>query len=213
VLDVATAILGGAPVAEPGALSAKYARGSALFEQGFHIDPLYAVYATRATPSVRMWVYLTDVTSQSGPTELHSLDRSFDDLSLFDSPTADFSGYYDLSDVPLIASEVNEATAPAGSVLFYQARTHHRATRFTGSTGCRWIATYGYRSSGRPWLGTSWDLTRSNGVRIRPDFAKLTVAERNRLGFPPPGDPHWDEQRARAEAVQMYPGLDLTPYL
>lgn len=212
-LDLAARVFGDVPVVDSYSLSGKYARGRRLFEQGFHIDPLYAVYARRTTPSIRMWVYLTDVSAGHGPTEVIVFNASDDDdLTYFSAPGPDFSGYYYLHEHPELSGRVRRAEAEAGSVLVYQARTHHRATAFDYPSGCRWIAAYSYRAASRNWMATSWDLTRIPGGRIRPNFAALTVAQRTALGFPPSGDPYWNDKLAIAEVERILPGIDLTPY-
>lgn len=200
-----------APIVGRPAVSVKFARGGDGFTQGFHIDPLYAVYARPSTPSVRMWVYLTDVGEENGPTEFMPHAADADDLSYFADPTADFSGYYYVEDHPELRGRQRRATAPAASILFYQARVHHRATAFTATSGCRLLAQYSYRAADRPWLAVSWDFTR-RGQRIRPEFAHLAPAQRQALGFPPPSDPHWLDPIARDEAERIYAGIDLSAY-
>jgi hypothetical protein len=211
MLDLAARTFNEPPALASACLTAKYARGAYAFEQGFHIDPLYAVYARRSSPSFRAWVYLTDVDADTGPTEVLPLPPDIDDLRLFDQPTRDFSGFYTAADHPELATRAVAATAPAGSVLLYQARTHHRATTFRSPAGCRLTAGYSYRSAHRAWMATSWDLPRT-GAPIRPDFAGLSVAQRSALGFPPLRDSHWNEAGAHADAELVYPGIDLRPY-
>lgn len=211
VLEVASRLLEDEPAVDSMALSAKYARGGEAFTQGFHIDPLYAVYARASTPSYRFWIYLTDVTPDHGPTEFVSLDER-NDLSLFANPSPDFSGWYYETDLPdELVGRVHAVTGAAGAMLIYQARTHHRATRFEAQSGCRWIAAFSLRAASWPWLATSWDHPRT-GVPIRPDFVAMSPPERSALGFPPVGDRYWNDDDVFEEVAQVFEGIDLTPY-
>lgn len=193
----------------PSLLSAKFPKGGDGFQQGFHLDPLYSVFATAATPSLRMWVYLNDIDTDNGPTEFMP-GTGGDDLNCFPDITADFSGYYNPEDLPDAAPTSVLATAPAGSILFYQARSHHRGTRITG-TRCRVLAQYSYRAASWQWLSISWDHIR-RGQPIRPNFGKLSLSARDALGFPPVGAPHWRDERAITEAKLIYPDLDIESY-
>jgi Phytanoyl-CoA dioxygenase (PhyH) len=211
VLDLATRLLDDDPVLDSMTLSAKYARGGEAFDQGFHIDPLYATYPRASTPSFRFWIYLTDVTDDHGPTELVTLDDR-NDLTLFADPTPDFSGwYYEDDRRDALQGRVHAATGAAGSILVYQARTHHRATPFAAASGCRWIAAFAFRAASWGWLATSWDHPRT-GAPVRPDFAAMSVDERTVLGFPPVGDPYWDDPGAPEEVERIFAGIDLAPY-
>lgn len=211
LLDLVRRLVDDEPVIDSMALTAKYARGGEAFNQGFHIDPLYATYPRAATPSFRLWIYLTDVTENDGPTEFVTLDDR-NDLTLFRDPTPDFSGWYYESDHPdALRGRVHAATGAAGSVLIYQARAHHRASPFIGKSGSRWIAAFSFRAASWGWLATSWDHPRT-GAPVRPDFAAMTPQERAVLGFPPVGDAYWDDPGALEEVERIFAGIDLAPY-
>jgi Phytanoyl-CoA dioxygenase (PhyH) len=211
VVSFATSLLGDTPILDTSYVSTKYARGQGSFEQGFHFDPLYAVYPRRSTPSFRLWVYLTDVTEETGATEIMPRSAARDDLSRFRSPTPDFCGFYTADDYPEVAGAAIPAVGNAGFALIYQARTHHRATTFAAASGWRAIAAYSYRAASRGWLSVSWDGDRGAGP-VRPNFGRLSLQQRSALGFPPVGDPYWEDEEAIEEVERIFPEIDLAPY-
>jgi Phytanoyl-CoA dioxygenase (PhyH) len=188
-------------------LSAKYGEGALSDEQLLHVDfGNHTLVVPRHEPGyqqLEMFVYLSDVTAQTGATRVVSR-RLTPDIQVertYLSPT-DYAELY--------AAEV-PASGPAGSILAYRPDVYHRGVRMTEPRSARFMVHVSYKPAGTDWLGShglpgaAEDMSWYRFVR-QADERQLTV-----LGFPPPGHHYWTAQTLNGVAAR-YPMLDLSPW-
>jgi hypothetical protein len=188
-------------------LSAKYGEGALSDEQLLHVDfGNHTLVVPRHEPGyqqLEMFVYLSDVTAETGATRVVSrrltpdiqVERTY--LSQTDYAT-------------LYAAEV-PASGPAGSILAYRPDVYHRGVRMTKPRSARFMVHVSYKPAATDWLGShglpgaAEDMSWYRFVQ-HADERQLTV-----LGFPPPGHPYWTAQTLTGVAAR-YPMLDLSPW-
>ncbi|MEM7218524.1 MAG: phytanoyl-CoA dioxygenase family protein [Pseudomonadota bacterium] len=182
--------------------------------QGHHLDqdqilhcdyPNHTLAYPPANPAYWQTTYLlyyTDVVARSAPTAVVSRAHYRDELL--------WPPVYKRDKRPdLYANEV-KVTVPAGSLLIYSVRTFHRGTAFT-APGARIAQFISYTPARARWTGIVGWSEQANRKEFARWMAGATTAERELFGFPPPGDPFWDEE-ALAGVAARYPDMDLTPY-
>jgi len=152
---------------------------------------------------LEMFVYLSDVTPETGATRMVSrrLTADIPVERTYLSPT-DYAALY--------ASEL-PASGPAGSILAYRPDVYHRGVQMTVPGTARFMVHVSYKPAATDWLGSHGlpnageDLSWYRFVE-RAGVRQLTV-----LGFPPPGHPYWTAQTLQGVAAR-YPMLDLAPW-
>jgi ectoine hydroxylase-related dioxygenase (phytanoyl-CoA dioxygenase family) len=188
-------------------LSAKYGEGALSDEQLLHVDfGNHTLVVPRHEPGyqqLEMFVYLSDVTAETGATRVVSR-RLTPDIQVERTylSQADYADLY--------AAEV-PASGPAGSILAYRPDVYHRGVRMTKPRSARFMVHVSYKPAGTDWLGShglpsaAEDMSWYRFVQ-HADERQLTV-----LGFPPPGHPYWTAQTLTGVAAR-YPMLDLSPW-
>jgi ectoine hydroxylase-related dioxygenase (phytanoyl-CoA dioxygenase family) len=188
-------------------LGAKYGGGALSDEQLLHVDfGNHTLVVPRHEPGyqqLEMFVYLSDVTAETGATRMVSraltTDIPVERTYLSQTDYAD-----------LYAAEV-PASGPAGSILAYRPDVYHRGVRMTMPRTARFMLHVSYKPAATDWLGSHGlpgageDLSWYRFVQGASE-RQLTV-----LGFPPPGHPYWNEQTLAGVAAR-YPMLDLSPW-
>lgn len=185
---------------------AKYT-GSADYDQQLHRDfRNHTLLVPRREPRYGQFetmLYLSDVDEACGPTHLvsrrHTADLAWNPEFL---PRADYARLYEVE---------GSAAGPAGSLLVYAPDIVHRGTNLTRPGGSRFVATMGFQVLGNQWMGYhSWPFRGSWEPFAR--FVRAASPTQLRLiGFPPPGDPYWDE--ATVAGVEERYGIDLRPFM
>ena len=190
-----------------GALSAKYSAGAESDEQLLHVDygnhTLVVPRADVGYQHLELFVYLSDVTAETGATRMVSrrLTRDIPIERTYLSLT-----YYR----HLYGAEV-PAEGAAGSVLAYRPDVYHRGVRITAPRSARFILHVSFQPAHTDWLGSQAWPGAAEGLAWHRFANSASVRQLSMLGFPPPGHPYWDEQTLAGVAAR-YPGLDLAPW-
>jgi ectoine hydroxylase-related dioxygenase (phytanoyl-CoA dioxygenase family) len=188
-------------------LSAKYCEGALSDEQLLHVDfGNHTLVVPRHEPGyqqLEMFIYLSDVTPESGATRVVSRhltpDIPVERTYLSQTEYAD-----------LYAAEV-PAVGPAGSILAYRPDVYHRGVRMTAPRSARFMLHVSYKPAASDWLGShglpgaAEDMSWYRFVQHASE-RQLTV-----LGFPAPGHAYWTAETLAGVAAR-YPMLDLTPW-
>ena len=208
VLDLAEALLELTDLRlYQGMASAKYSRGNPQDEQLLHADygnhTLVVPRADIGYQHLELFIYLTDVTPDTGATRLVPMDLTADIpvertyLSL-----TEYGHLYD-AEVP--------ASGPAGSILAYRPDVYHRGVRMTAPRAGRFMLHVSYKPADTDWLGyQAWPVAAEDMAWHR-FMQGATLRQLTALGFPPPGHRYWNEQTLRGVAAR-YPSLDMTPW-
>lgn len=187
-------------------LWAKYS-GATTYEQEHHRD--YLNHSPLAPSSdikwrgLEMFIWLSDVTEDLGPTHL--------------VPLAGTSGLPALPHVvrrsehpALYEQEVSGAGRP-GTIVVYSTDTFHRANELTAPGCARFSIHASYRHAENTWTSRhSWG-EQSFHPDWQPFVEQATVRQLVLFGFPPPGHPYWTSETIEGVATR-YPGLDLKPW-
>ena len=188
-------------------LSAKYGAGALSDEQLLHADygnhTLVVPRNEGGYQQLELFVYLSDVTPETGATRMVSLHRTADipveRTYLHPDEYAD-----------LYAGEI-AASGPAGSVLAYRPDVYHRGVRMQVPGTARFMLHVSYKPACTDWLGSlalphaGEDMAWYRFVGTARE-RQLTV-----LGFPVPGHPYWTPGTLSGVAAR-YPMLDLAPW-
>ena len=147
-------------------------------------------------------LYYTEVTADHAPTAVCSRQHYPEKIL--------WPAHYKREDRPAIYDNEVKVVVPAGSLFIYSMRTFHRGTPFNADAG-RLAQFITYAPAAWKWLGiVGW-----SAQAIKPEFRawveKATLAERELLGFPPPGHPYWTEETLAGVGAR-YPDMDMTPY-
>lgn len=216
LLDLAERFLGSADLRLYDAeLWAKYG-GGADYEQNHHRDfgNHSLVVPRRSAPATQVtsMVLLSDVGDDDGPTKVVPLPVGegvdYWPASLHEA-RCDFVRDY-LPAGAFAEAEVS-VTGPAGTLFSYRTDVVHRGSRMAAAHAARFTLSAHYDVWGPRWTGrTAWaaQALDSGWVEL---MERATPRERSVFGFPPPGDPYWDEQ-TWADTQARYPNADLTPY-
>ena len=197
----------GAPVyCEQSHLSFKHKGHPADQDQAMHCD--YGNHTLAYPPDdPAYWqtaylLYYTEVTANHAPTAVCSR-RHYPEKILWPA-------HYRPEERPALYDNEVRVIVPAGSLLIYSMRTFHRGTPFRAE-GARLAQFVTFAPAAWKWLGiVGW-----SAQAIKPAFRAwiegATPAERELLGFPPPGHEYWTEETLAGVAAR-YPGMDMAPY-
>jgi ectoine hydroxylase-related dioxygenase (phytanoyl-CoA dioxygenase family) len=208
VIDLAEEFLGLADLRlYQGLLSAKYSGGAESDDQLLHVDygnhTLVVPRADVGFQHLELFIYLSDVTAETGATRMVSRQLTGD------IPVE--RTYLSLADYrPLYEAEL-PAEGTAGSVLAYRPDVYHRGVRMTAPASARFMLHVSFKPAGTDWLGfQAWPGAAEGRAWHR--FANgAGVRQLRAVGFPPPGHPYWNEQTLAGVAAR-YPNLDLAPW-
>lgn len=187
-------------------LWSKYS-GAVHYEQEHHRDYLNH---TPLAPSreirwrgLEMFIWLTDVNEDLGPTHLVPLSVTNGIPAL--------PHVQGRSERPALYEHEASGAGPAGTVVAYSTDTFHRATELTAEDAARFSIHASYRHADNTWTSRhSW-----GGQSFHPDWQpfveQATVQQLLLFGFPPPGHPYRTSETLEGVATR-YPGLDLTPW-
>jgi hypothetical protein len=188
-------------------LSAKYADAAPSDEQLLHVDfGNHTLVVPRHEPGyqqLEMFVYLSDVTTQTAATRMVSrrltphiqVERTY--LSPVDYPD-------------LYAAEV-AASGPAGSILAYRPDVYHRGVRMTAPRTARFMVHVSYKPAATDWLGSHGLPNAGEDMSWYRFVQGATERQLTVLGFPPPGHLYWTTETLAGVAAR-YPMLDLSPW-
>ena len=204
----AEALLGRRSIAlSHGAIVGKYA-GKADYDQELHGDfSNNTLVYPRDEPEysdIPMIVYHTDVTLDLGPTYVVSKELTRD---LPPRP----GRFYPRSEYPLLYEAEQPATVSAGSVLIYSMTTLHRGSAMRATEGIRFSQFVAFHAAGVPWLGSASFQGYGGQPEMNEFLVKASPRERELVGFPPVGDPYWNQTSLDGVAVR-YPAMDMHPY-
>jgi ectoine hydroxylase-related dioxygenase (phytanoyl-CoA dioxygenase family) len=207
ILDLVEALLGTADIRLYQAETfAKYT-GVAPYAQPLHIDETnHALVPPRRDGTdrqVQLFVYLSDVTEERGPTRVVSRTITGD-------ITNDRFYFHNAGQFRFDDDEV-AAAGSAGSVLAYSANTVHRGTDMVEPGAGRFFFNLGYRQGGIDWTGDLPWPRRCIEPVVHEWLQQLSARQLCAIGFPPPGHPYWDEETLAATALR-YPELDLSAF-
>ena len=184
-------------------LWAKYA-GAIDYDQHHHRDyenhTIVVPRADQLMPQMTCFILLSDVTELDGPTKAVPIDKTRHiPLGITQTEMGEF-----------FEDEV-AVTGPAGSILIYKTDVFHRGSDFGAPGRSRFVVPIDFKPRGWRWQGKlAWpDRTLHPGWKEA--MVKMTPRQRDLFGWPPPGDPYWNEQTL-ADVALRYPGIDLTPY-
>jgi ectoine hydroxylase-related dioxygenase (phytanoyl-CoA dioxygenase family) len=177
------------------------------FDQDLHVD--YGnntlVYPKPDTAIVDLptITYYSDVTVDLGPTYL--VPQDFTRGTLLEPRHRSREEFPDLyrHELPL--------TVEAGSTVIYSMNTFHRGSAMRAREGLRFSHHTGFKVAGLTWCGQV-TFQHDGGIPEMDHFlGTATPEQRELVGFPPVGDPYWDELTIAGVAAR-YPNMDIGPY-
>lgn len=190
-------------------VSAKYGQGALSDEQLLHADfGNHTLVVPRNEPGyqqLEMFVYLSDVTPETGATRIVPL-RLTEGIGIpvertYLSPS-EYAHLYE-SEVP--------ASGPAGTVLAYRPDLYHRGVRMTVPGSARFMLHVSYKPAGTPWLNSFGLPNAGEDMAWYRFVGTASVRQLTVLGFPEPGHPYWTDETLAGTAAR-YPMLDMTPW-
>lgn len=188
------------------AIWAKYA-GTGDFEQGLHLDyqgnTLVVPRDDGAFRQVNMILYYSDVGVDLGPTMVVSQENTRD-LPLW--PT-----HRTARKSPDLYENEKPILAQAGDLFIFSMRTWHRASAITADAGARFTHHFVWRSALHRFQGYHQWSQMGEKPEMRSFIERATPAQREVLGFPPPGHEYWNEETLTAVKLR-YPRMDMKPY-
>jgi hypothetical protein len=208
ILDLAEQFLG---ISDPrmyqAMVGAKYGGGALSDEQLLHADfGNHTLVVPRHEPGyqqLEMFVYLSDVTPETGATRLVPLSMTGD-------IPVERTYLSPLDYADLYATEV-AASGPAGSILAYRPDVYHRGVRMAVPGTARFMLHVSYEPAGTAWLN-SFGLPHAGEDMAWYRFVgRATPRQLMALGFPAPGDPYWTAETLAGTAAR-YPMLDMMPW-
>lgn len=197
-------------------LQAKFA-GAADYEQPLHYDypnhTLVVPDRDRRPGGIGLFLYLSDVTSDLGPTYFVPKSKAPPVnpavTHFLRDPDATHSRS-DYANAPELYEAEVPAAGPAGSLLIYHSDTLHRGSSMAAKTGIRLTMGFAYGGA-NPWEGfQSWPGLGEDSHMV--DFlVQASPRQRELFGFPGIGDPYWTPETIAAVEAR-YVGIDLTEY-
>ncbi|MDE3257232.1 MAG: phytanoyl-CoA dioxygenase family protein [Gemmatimonadota bacterium] len=197
-------------------LQAKFA-GAADYEQPLHYDyPNHTLVVPdrgRDPGGISLFLYLSDVTSDLGPTYFVPKSKAPpvnpSVTHFLRDPDATHSRK-DYANAPELYEVEVPAAGPAGSLLVYHSDTLHRGSAMTAKAGIRLTMGFAYGGA-NPWEGfQSWPGLGEDLDMV--DFVvQASPRQRELVGFPGVGDPYWTPETIAAVEAR-YVGIDLTAY-
>ena len=184
-------------------LWAKYA-GAANYDQYHHRDYMnHTLVVPRADgmmPQMTCFILLSEVSELDGPTKVVPVDRTRHlPIGINRTKMGDF-----------FDDEV-AVTGPAGSLMIYKTDVFHRGSDFKAAGRSRFAMLVDFKARGWRWQGKLAWPDHAERKHWNAAMIPMTPRQRDVFGWPPIGDPYWNEQTLSDVALR-YPGLDLSPY-
>ncbi len=190
---------------------AKYT-GVTEYDQPFHVDytnhTMLPPRHDRKYGQVTLFLFLTDVSAEHGPTKVVSRQLT-DDFPL--SKLNSMGEKVDSDQVAVWEKAATSAIAPRGSLFVYAPNVLHRGTNMSIPGGARFFFNLGYKSAGADWVGANPWPRKGFYEQWEPLVNRCSVRQLEVLGFPAPGHDYWDETTLHG-AAERYPELDLRPW-
>ncbi len=188
-------------------LNAKYSNAAPDYEQLLHMDYANHTLVVPRTDAgyqhVTMFVYLTDITPETGATRI--VNREYTTGVPIERTYLHLEEYADV-----YAHEV-AASGSAGSVLVYRPDVFHRGVPMTAPRTARFMMPVAFKPAGTEWIGFHAFPTRGEDMAWHRFMRKATLRQLTLLGFPKPGDPYWTPETLAGVAAR-YPALDMSPW-
>jgi hypothetical protein len=189
------------------AVTAKYSNAAPDYEQLLHVD--YANH-TLVVPRtdvgyqhVTMFVYLSDVTPETGATRVVSREH-----------TAEIPierTYLHLEEYAHLYALEEPASGSAGSVFVYRPDVFHRGVPLTAPHAARFMLAVAFKPAATDWIGYHAFPARAEDMAWHRFMRHATVRQLTLLGFPKPGDAYWTAETLAGVAAR-YPSLDMSPW-
>jgi hypothetical protein len=189
------------------ALWAKYS-GTGDFGQEMHLDyqgnTLVVPRDDGPFRQLNMILYYTDVTEDLGPTCVVSKTKT--------KKQGVWPPFRSRRKYPELYAQEQKIVARAGSLFIFQMGTFHRAGEMIDEPGqVRFTQHLVWRAAAYPFAGYHlWSRFGEND-NLERFIERATPAQREVLGFPPPGHAYWNRETL-AGVAQRYPKMDLRPY-
>jgi ectoine hydroxylase-related dioxygenase (phytanoyl-CoA dioxygenase family) len=189
------------------AVTAKYSNAAPDHEQLLHVD--YANH-TLVVPRtdvgyqhVTMFVYLSDVTPDTGATRVVSREHTADiPIERTYLHLGEYAHLYELEE---------PASGPAGSVFVYRPDVFHRGVALRAPRTARFLLPVAFKPAGTEWIGYHAFPIRAEDMAWHRFMRNATVRQLTLLGFPKPGADYWTAETLAGVAAR-YPSLDMTPW-
>jgi hypothetical protein len=189
------------------AVTAKYSNAAPDYEQLLHVD--YANH-TLVVPRtdvgyqhLPMFIYLSDVTPETGATLVVSREH-----------TADIPverTYLHLEEYAHLYALEEPASGPAGSVFAYRPDVFHRGVPLVAPRAARFLLPVAFKPPATDWIGYHAFPVRAEDMAWHRFMQHATVRQLSVLGFPKPGDAYWTTETLAGVAAR-YPSLDMSPW-
>jgi hypothetical protein len=187
--------------------AAKYANAAPDYEQLLHVD--YANH-TLVVPRtdvgyqhVTMFIYLSDVTPETGATRIVSREHT-GDIPIERT-------YLHLEEYADLYALEESASGPAGSVFVYRPDVFHRGVPLTAPRAARFVLPVAFKPAGTDWIGHHAFPAGAEDMAWHRFMRHATVRQLTVLGFPQPGDAYWTPETLAGVAAR-YPSLDMSPW-
>ncbi len=189
------------------AVTAKYANAAPDYEQLLHVDYANHTLVVPRTDAgyqhITMFIYLSDVTPETGATRIVSREH-----------TADIPverTYLHFEDYANLYALEQSASGPAGSVLVYRPDVFHRGVPVAAPRSARFFLAVAFKPAATDWIGFHAFPTRGEDMAWHRFMRHATERQLSLLGFPKPGDPYWTAATLAGVAAR-YPALDMSPW-
>lgn len=188
-------------------LTAKYANAAPDYEQLLHVDyanhTLVVPRADVGYQHVTMFIYLSDVTPETGATRVVSREH-----------TADIPierTYLHLEEYAHLYALEERASGPAGSVLVYRPDVFHRGVPLSAPRTARFTLNVAFKAATADWIAFHAFPIRAEDMAWHRFMRHATERQLTALGFPKPGDAYWTAETLSGVAAR-YPSLDMSPW-
>ncbi len=181
--------------------------GATDYSQPHHRDFLnHTVVVPTQDPALRqceLFVYLSDVSEQHGPTHFVSRTRTAE-LPLMPN-------WLERSDRPELYEHEVSGAGPAGTIAAYSIDTFHRGTNMTAPRGARYTLHVNFRPAAAEWHDRHPWAGRSYNPRWYRFVERASPRQLELFGFPAPGHAFWTQATIEGLASR-YTGLDVGPW-
>src|ERR1700730_4167006 len=189
------------------AVTAKYSNAAPDYEQLLHVD--YANH-TLVVPRtdvgyqhVTMFIYLSDVTPDTGATRIVSREHT--------GGIPIERTYLHLEEYAHLYALEESASGPAGAVFVSRPAVAHRGVPLATPRTARFTLPVAFKPAATDWIGHHAFPAAAEDMAWHRFMQHATVRQLTVLGFPQPGDPYWTMETLAGVAAR-YPSLDMAPW-